>query len=86
MAESAGIFLSNRSYCPWIWGSVELTHSYLFLHQISTGPVETQKKLMNSFNGTHFVSLLSNPILCLHTVEATIDSGMNGVGIQNSNT
>jgi hypothetical protein len=49
-------------------------------------PSGNSKEVDEGFDGTHVVSPLSTPILCLHTVEATIDSGMNGVRIQNSNT
>ena len=49
-------------------------------------PSGNSKEVDEGFNGTHFVSPLSTPVLCLHTVKARIDSGMNGVGIQNSNT
>ena len=49
-------------------------------------PSGNSKEVDEGFEGTHFVSPLSTPILCLHNVEATIDSGMNGVEIQNSNT
>ena len=49
-------------------------------------PSGNSTEINEGFNGTHFVLPLSTPILYLHTVEATIDPGMNGVGIQNSNT
>ena len=86
LAKSAGIFLSKLTRLSMDFGVCRIDTFVLIPMSNFDRPSGNSKELDEGFDGTHFVSPLSTPILCLHTVEATIDSGMNGVEIQNSNT
>ena len=88
LAGSEGIFLSNQRRLSMDLAVCRIDTFVLIPTSNFHRPSGNSKEVDEGFNGTHFVSPLSTPILCLrlHTVEeATIDSGTNSVEIQNSN-